>query len=499
MRPFIATFILFGVATGQFFVEEEPTFEERFGRPCHLPPGNASLCVPTERCPMLDTLIGNLRRPIPGDVSNIIVDSFFCPFNGDKEEVCCPFDGIVNPKPAQRTAVRNKDKCSTQSGESASCVGVRECRPLLQLLTNLQRPFPPEALQTIRSGFLCGFDDQRLPKVCCPDAAILQSTTTATPAPEPPTDAEIFEGHPNRKVLAPLDDCGVIEEPLVKIVNGFDAFIGQFPWLANLGYQLGNRGEIDFKCGGALIGRRYVLTAAHCVTQLPGSFKLASVRLGEHQLSTDIDCDDGGQSCNDPPQNFEAEEIIFHPDYNKPNQYQNDIALIRLNREAVYSDYVRPICLPFEDAIDEAYIAEDSSISDSTKKLNQTYVAGWGATEQRGRNPADILQFLNVTVFDGQKCKEVYENRGGKIDPDSQLCAGGEKGRDSCVGDSGSALMREESIPLSRDHKKSGLYYSRLIGVVSFGPRLCGTKGVPGVYAKVRHYLPWILENVREA
>ena len=30
------------------------------------------------------------------------------------------------------------DKCSTQSGESASCVGVRECRPLLQLLTNLQ-------------------------------------------------------------------------------------------------------------------------------------------------------------------------------------------------------------------------------------------------------------------------------------------------------------------------------------------------------------------------
>ena len=66
-------------------------------------------------------------------------------------------------------------------------------------------------------------------------------------------------------------------------------------------------------------------------------FCSASVRLGEHQFSTEIDCDDGGQSCNDPPQNFEAEEIIFHPDYNKPNQYQNDIALIRLNRDAVYS------------------------------------------------------------------------------------------------------------------------------------------------------------------
>ena len=66
-------------------------------------------------------------------------------------------------------------------------------------------------------------------------------------------------------------------------------------------------------------------------------FCSASVRLGEHKLSTDIDCDDGGLSCNDTPQNFEAEEVIFHPDYNKPNQFQNDIALIRLNRDAVYS------------------------------------------------------------------------------------------------------------------------------------------------------------------
>ena len=35
-----------------------------------------------------------------------------------------------------------------------------------------------------------------------------------------------------------------------------------------------------------------------------------------------------------------------------------------------------------------------------------------------------------------------------------------------------------------------------LIGVVSFGPRLCGTEGVPGVYASVNSYLDWILDTV---
>ena len=41
-----------------------------------------------------------------------------------------------------------------------------------------------------------------------------------------------------------------------------------------------------------------------------------------------------------------------------------------------------------------------------------------------GKNAADALQFLNVTVFDGDKCKSVYEERQGFINPETQLCAG---------------------------------------------------------------------------
>ena len=51
--------------------------------------------------------------------------------------------------------------------------------------------------------------------------------------------------------------------------------------------------------------------------------------------------------------------------------------------------------------------------------------------------------------------------------------------KDSCVGDSGSGLMRNVR------ELESGKERWDLIGVVSFGPRLCGTEGVPGVYARV--------------
>ncbi len=57
------------------------------------------------------------------------------------------------------------------------------------------------------------------------------------------------------------------------------------------------------------------------------------------------------------------------------------------------------------------------------------------------------------------------------------------------MGDSGSALMMEE-------RGEDGSNFWKQIGIVSFGPRLCGTEGVPGVYTKIRSYLDWILDNV---
>ena len=47
------------------------------------------------------------------------------------------------------------------------------------------------------------------------------------------------------------------------IVGGTVARVGEFPYMALLGYNVSN--EIQYGCGGSVINKWYVLTAAHCV------------------------------------------------------------------------------------------------------------------------------------------------------------------------------------------------------------------------------------------
>ena len=103
---------------------------------------------------------------------------------------------------------------------------------------------------------------------------------------------------------------------------------------------------------------------------------------------------------------------------------------------------------------------------------------------------ADTLQHVNLKVMDLKQCQRIYKGRGSKISNQSQLCAGGKEGQDSCVGDSGSALMAYDNKP--------GEFFAtwKLVGIVSFGPRKCGTESIPGVYSRVRHYIDWIKDAI---
>jgi len=209
------------------------------------------------------------------------------------------------------------------------------------------------------------------------------------------------------------------------------------------------------------------------------------VRVGEWDLDKDIDC--LGAECAPPPQDIDVENVIFHESYGKPKAFQNDIAVIKLSKNVTENRYVSPICLPYDD--DEENYQVTGRLGAAAPFID---VAGWGATTITGRKPATKLQTLGVSVTDSEKCKEVYAERGGVL-TDSQICAGGEEGKDSCVGDSGSGLMRS-IVDRARSNDRWDL-----IGVVSFGPRLCGTKGVPGVYARVNSYLDWILDKVESS
>lgn len=94
-----------------------------------------------------------------------------------------------------------------------------------------------------------------------------------------------------------------------------------------------------------------------------------------------------------------------------------------------------------------------------------------------------------VPVKENQACVERYKSANVLLN-DGQLCAGGEKGKDSCRGDSGGPLMT-----VSVDQTNSVNWYA--VGVVSFGPSPCGLENWPGVYTRVSKYVPWIIDKLK--
>ena len=65
-------------------------------------------------------------------------------------------------------------------------------------------------------------------------------------------------------ILGLATSCGGFIAP--RIVGGSEPKMGQYPWLALLGFSRKRLDKVHWACGGSLIGNQYVLTAAHCVS-----------------------------------------------------------------------------------------------------------------------------------------------------------------------------------------------------------------------------------------
>lgn len=111
-----------------------------------------------------------------------------------------------------------------------------------------------------------------------------------------------------------------------RIVNGTTATVNQFPWFVAI-RSYTSRG-LQSICGGSLISKTWVLTAAHC-TYRYNTFNLAL----------------GSRALNKPFISLTSERVAEHNRYN-PDNLNNDIALIGLPKVMSYTPFVQAIRLP---------------------------------------------------------------------------------------------------------------------------------------------------------
>ncbi|XP_063793490.1 coagulation factor IX [Pseudophryne corroboree] len=247
------------------------------------------------------------------------------------------------------------------------------------------------------------------------------------------------------------DIVPVTVDPNVRIVGGTDSLKGEFPWQVHLV----NQNKEGF-CGGSIVNEKWIVTAAHCFL-VPVQFSIVA---GEHNTKIQ----EGTE------QYLKVAKVIIHPSYNfSKSSYDNDIALVELEKPMILNDYARPICIGSRDFTDKLL-----------KIKSHSWVTGWGRIIFQGISGL-TLQKLAIPYVDRAICKRSHRFSVST----NMFCAGySDQGKDSCQGDSGG--------PHSSEFKNTWF----LTGITSWGDK-CAQKNKYGVYTRVSRYTEWILRTTK--
>lgn len=246
-----------------------------------------------------------------------------------------------------------------------------------------------------------------------------------------------------------IKECGISIEDSARIVGGNTASPGNWPW------QISLRAFFGYKhiCGGTILNEDWILTAAHCIVKIPISIYY-EIWLGKFDLSKE---EDGELHRN-------INKFFIYPGFSEETM-ENDVALLKLSKpidlEGKHS-YLTPICL-----LDENFNVEN----------RVCVTTGWGRLSYQGQSP-NLLQAVTIPTIEQESCKNMFSEYLNVTS--NMLCAGSiQGGKGVCNGDSGGPLQCKER----------GKWYQ--IGITSWGVG-CGEPYLPGVFARVSNYLPWI-------
>uniref|UniRef100_A0A8C6QQP0 Serine protease 21 n=2 Tax=Nannospalax galili TaxID=1026970 RepID=A0A8C6QQP0_NANGA len=259
---------------------------------------------------------------------------------------------------------------------------------------------------------------------------------------------------PELQEIDPLSGpCGHRTTIPSRVVGGDDAVLGRWPWQGSL------RVWGSHICGGTLLNRRWVLTAAHCFQKYNDPYEW-SVQFGELSVSPSL------WNLQAYSNRYQVEDIFLSPKY--LGLYPYDIALLRLSSSVTYNNYIQPICL-----LNNTFKFENR---------NDCWVTGWGDIGEDSSLPSpETLQEVQVAIINNTMCNHLFQK------PDfhrniwgDMVCAGNpEGGKDACFGDSGGPLVCDQDT----------VWYQ--IGVVSWGVG-CGRPNRPGIYTNISQHYSWI-------
>ncbi|XP_071443837.1 mite allergen Der f 3-like [Hetaerina americana] len=199
-------------------------------------------------------------------------------------------------------------------------------------------------------------------------------------------------------------------------------------------------------CGAAIIGREWIVTAAHCSGY---QNEVYTFRVGTVTRLF------GGTM-------HQVLEKFVHPQYgtNERGAPINDIALFKVTPPFYFDANTAAIPLP--------------AAGQLTVEGSLAYVTGWGSMREGSPFLPYTLQKVQVPMISKETCSMHYAKAGGL--PPNEICAGVlEGGMDACQGDSGGPLA------------VNGVLH----GIVSWGNG-CGREYYPGVYTEVSQYRSWI-------